>query len=140
MKINQFTQVERTFGGFGAGEGRLYSPTQVECGPNDHVYVVDGARLLVFDNFGNFLRVIAGVFRQPVSLYADGGSVVVVDSAMVYCFDSEERSVRSIPIETILGVKGGEIRSVAFSHDSMFVLTGNGVLTAPDPRQMSQER
>ena len=37
----------------------MYSPTQVECGPKDHVYVVDGARLLVFDNFGNFLRTIA---------------------------------------------------------------------------------
>jgi hypothetical protein len=140
VKVNQFNQVEQTFGGFGAGEGRLYSPTQVECGPKDHVYVVDGARLLVFDNFGNFLRVIAGVFRLPVSLYADGGSVVVVDSVAVYCFDSEERPVRSIPTETILGAKAGEIRSVAFSQDSMFVLTGSGVFGVPDPRQMVQEQ
>jgi len=140
VKVNQFKQVERTFGGFGAGEGRLYSPTQVECGPKDHVYVVDGARLLVFDNFGNFLHIIAGVFRLPVSLYADGRSIVVVDSAVVYCFDNEERPVCSIPTETIFGVKAGEIRSFAFSQDSMFVLTGNAMLGVPDPRQMVQDR
>jgi hypothetical protein len=140
VKVNQFNQVERTFGGFGAGEGRLYSPTQVECGPKDHVFVVDGARLLVFDNFGNFLHVIAGLFRLPVSLYADGESVVVVDSVTVYCFGSDERPVCSIPTETILGAKVGDIRSVAFSQDSMFVLTGNGMLAAPDPRRIVQDR
>ena len=140
VKVNQFTQVEKTFGGFGAGEGRLYAPMQVETGPKDHVYVVDGARLLVFDNFGNFLRVFAGVFHPPVTVYASDARVMVLDSTMAYCFDSEERPVCSLPIETVLGVTGIEIRSVAFSKDSMFVLTRRGLLAAPDPRLAMRER
>lgn len=140
VKVNQYTQVERTFGGFGAGEGRLYAPTQVECGPKDHVYVVDGARLLMFDNFGNFLRVIAGVFHPPLSLYADDRSVVVVDSVAAYCFDNEDRPVCSKRLEPDLGVKGGDVRSIALSQDSMFVLTRNGVFAVADPRQILEER
>ncbi len=137
-KVNQFTQVERTFGGFSAGEGRLYSPSQVECGPEDRVYVVDGARLVVFDNFGNFLHVLSGVFHLPLSLYANDERVVVVDSSNVYCFDGEERAVCSVPVETFFGVQGKEIRSIALSRDSVFALTANGLLAAPDPARLER--
>jgi hypothetical protein len=140
MKFNQFTQVERTFGGLGGGEGRLYSPTQVECGPKDHVYVVDGTRLLVYDNFGNFMCALPGAFRSPLTVYASDAGVVAVDSVTIFCFDGDERPVCSFPIETVFGAAPSDIRSVAFSKDSMFVLTGNGLLAVPDPRQMLQER
>ncbi len=138
VKVNRFSQVERTFGGFGAGVGRLYSPTQVEAGPNDHLYVVDGGRVVVFDNFGNSLRDLPGVFRPPLSLYANDESVVVVDSTTLYCFDREERPVHVLPVETIAGVHSA--RSVAFTQDSMFVLTGDGLLAFPDPRQRIREK
>ena len=139
-KVDRFTQVERTFGGFSAGEGRLYSPSQVECGPKDRIYVVDGVRLVVFDNFGNFLHALAGVFYAPLSLYASDESVVVVDSSTVYCFDGEERPVCAVPTETVFGVKGKEINSIAFSRDSLYALTGNGLLVAPNPAWMARDR
>jgi DNA-binding beta-propeller fold protein YncE len=139
-KVNQFSQVERTFGGFDAGKGRLFAPTQVECGPKDRVYVLDGLRVVVFDNFGNFLRSLAGEFRPPVTLYADGQSAVVVDSSTMFCFDDEERPASSLPLETLLDLGGNEIRSVAFSQDSMFVLTAEGLLSIVDPRQMAKQR
>lgn len=138
VKVNRFTQVERTFGGFGAGAGRLFAPTQVEAGPNDHIYVVDGVRVLVFDNFGNFLRDLPGGFRPPLTLYANEESVVAVDSTDVYCYDKGERPHCVIPIETMTGVK--DIRSVAFTQDSMFILTDDGLLVWSDPRQKTPEK
>lgn len=140
VKVNQFTQVERTFGGFSAGEGRLYYPSQVECGPKDRVYVVDGGRLVVFDNFGNFLHALAGVFHPPLSLYANDASVLVVDSSTVYCFDDDERAVCAVPTETVLGITGKEINSIAFSGDSIYALTGNGLLVGPNPGRVARER
>lgn len=139
-KINQLSQVERTFGGFSAGEGRLYSPSKVECGPADRVYVVDGPRLMVYDNFGNFLHALAGVFHPPLSLYASDTRVVVVDSSTVYCFNGEERAVCTVPAETVFGVSGKEINAIAFSRDSMFAVSREGLLAAPDPVQMMRER
>jgi hypothetical protein len=132
VKVNRFSQVERTFGGFGAGQGRLYSPTKVECGPQDHVYVVDGARVLVFDNFGNFLRdLVAGAIRSPVSLYANTAGIMVIDSVTVFCFDKEERSVCSLPATETVGMRGSDVRSFAFSQDSIFVLCARGLLSVP---------
>ncbi|MBM2840890.1 MAG: hypothetical protein HW412_1418, partial [Bacteroidetes bacterium] len=132
VKVNRFTLLERTFGGFGAGRGRLYSPAQVECGPQDHVYVVDGARILVFDNFGNFLRdLLAGALHPPLSLYASTAGIMVIDSATVFCFDKDERPVCSLPVVETVGMKGSDVRSFAFSQDSIFVLGRKGVLTVP---------
>lgn len=136
VKVNRFTQVERTLGGFSAGEGRLLNPTCVEIGPSDHVYVVDGARIVVFDNSGNFLRAMAGVFRRPMLLYTNALSVVIVDSTSMYCFDTDERPVCSLPIQTVTGLKRAEIQSIAFLQDTMFVLTGQGVVALPDPPGM----
>ena len=136
VKVNRFTQVERTFGGFGAGEGRLSSPTQVEAGPKDHIYVVDGVRVLVFDNFGNYLRDLPGEFRQPLSLYANDESVLVADSTTFYWFDGEERPVNFLPMNTIAGMN--DVRSVAFTPDSMFVLSGTGLFAWPNPNNMMQ--
>jgi hypothetical protein len=140
VKVNRFTQVERTFGGFGAGEGRLLNPTRVEIGPSDHVYVVDGARVVVFDNSGNFLHAMAGAFRPPVLLYANATSVVIIDSTSMYCLDTDERPVCSLPIQTVTGMERGRIQSIAFQQDSMYILSGQGVVALPDPPGMAYEK
>jgi DNA-binding beta-propeller fold protein YncE len=126
VKVNRFTLVERTFGGFGAGSGRLYAPTQIECGPQDHVYVVDGNRVLVFDNFGNFLKnLLGGTFRPPVSIHADASGVMVVDSTSLFRFDKEERPAVMLPVEEALGMKGIDVLSLSSSQDSIYVLGKN---------------
>ena len=129
-----------TIFGFSAGEGRLLNPTQVEIGPSDHVYVVDGARVVVFDNSGNFLHAMSGAFRPPVLLYANGVGVVIVDSASMYCLDTDERPVCSLPIQTATGMVRDQIQSIVFQQDSMFILTGQGVVALPDPPGMMQEK
>ncbi len=140
VKVNRFTQVERTFGGFSAGEGRLLNPTRVEIGPADHVYVVDGPRVVVFDNSGNFLRALGGVFRPPILLYANTASVVIVDSMSMYCLDVDERPACSLPIQTATGLERSQIQSIAFLQDSMFVLAGRELVVLPDPQGMIHEK
>ncbi|MEK9138478.1 MAG: NHL repeat-containing protein [Bacteroidota bacterium] len=139
VKVNRFSQVERTLGGFDAGKGRLSAPTQVEIGPKDHVYVVDGTRVVVYDTFGNFLRELAA-FRSPLLLHADESGVVVADSAMLYCFDDEERPVCTLGLQEAAGVRSEAIRSLAFSRDSMFVLGAEGVTAIVSPRRKGQEQ
>ena len=58
LKVNQADQVDRSFGGPGAGKGALSAPTMVEVGPGDFVYVLDEERIVVFDSFGNYVREI----------------------------------------------------------------------------------
>jgi len=139
-KVNQFAQIERTFGGFGAGEGRLLSPTHVACGPKDHVFVIDGERLVVFDNFGNYLHAVEGVFHGRLALFAGESRVTVVDSSTIFCLDGDERVVYSASTTSVCGVSGRDIDAIAVARDSMFVLTGQGMIVVPDPAIHARDR
>ena len=92
LKVNGLNMVEKEFGGFGGGKGRLQKPTGVEIGPKDFLYILDGGRVVVFDSFGNYVRELCeGLFRNPVSVFADDNSIAVLDDDTLYCFDRNER-------------------------------------------------
>lgn len=67
VKLDPSRVFERAFGGSDAGSGRLRSPSRIRVGENDRVYVQDGATLMMYDLFGNFLG------KMPL------------DSAAVFC-------------------------------------------------------
>jgi hypothetical protein len=136
VKVNAFSRVERTFGGFGAGKGRLSNPTGLELGPNDNVYVLDGIRVAVFDNFGNYTGdLLEGVLKHPAAIFADQQSVAVLDGGILYCLDAQNRVACTIPLKRMPGLDQTDIRSFRFSQGELYVLTRTGVQHFPDPRK-----
>jgi DNA-binding beta-propeller fold protein YncE len=80
----------RRFGSVGSEEGQLYMPTNLALDQEGNVYVTDtgNARILVFDNQGQYVRQISarglavGLLARPKGLAVDReGRVFVVDSA-----------------------------------------------------------
>lgn len=135
VKVNRFSKVERSFGGFDAGAGRLLRPSELEVGPKDRVYVLDKARVMVFDNFGNFVHeLLPGLFRAPQTLFADNDGIVILDADTLYCFDADERPARIITLESLGVAQGVNIHSFVCSSDEMFLLTSIGLQRIPDPR------
>jgi len=131
VKVDRFNRVERAFGGFGAGKGRLNAPTRIEIGPKDAVYVLDGTRIAVFDAFGNYLRdVLPGLLNGPAALYGDPERLVVVKTDTVYCFDAEERPAGMIP----LGARAPaaqSVRAIAVQGTTLWVLAAGGLFELP---------
>ena len=141
VKVNRLSQVERTFGGFGAGEGSLRNPERVEIGPGDNLYVQDGDRIVEFDAFGNFVENLsAGVFKKPSCLFADPNGIVVVDDTTLYCFDSHNRPEAVLSLPRLLGGPVKEIRSIALSIGNLYILTSTGLSVIPDPRGANPAR
>ena len=88
LKVNTSGEVELTFGDIGAGEGRLATPSRIRIGDDDHVYVQDGNRIVVFDIFGNYIGTRGeGMFRHLRSFTVFEGKVVSLDSCAIYSFD-----------------------------------------------------
>ncbi len=131
IKVNRFNKVERSFGGFDAGKGRLHRPTRLHLGPKDFVYVLDGNRIVVFDSFGNYIHDLEAL-TKPASFYADSDGIVVLDENGLYCFDYEERSVRSIPIGAITE-RPDDVRSITISRGLLYIMTDSGLTILPDP-------
>lgn len=132
VKVDRINRVERSFGGFGAGKGRLTAPTRIEIGPKDAVYVLDGPRVAVFDAFGNYLRdVMPGLLNRPVALYGDPDRLIVVETDTVYCFDAEERPAGMFTLsERAPKVKA--VRAIAARGTSLWLLSAGGLFALPD--------
>jgi len=135
LKIDRQNNVAGSFGGFGAGKGRLMAPSQIEVSPQDVIYVVDGTRIVMFDLFGNFTGLLAdGLLHDPRALWSDQDGLLVVDGEMLYCFDDHQRPLCSVALATLLGDDGTKVRSLAAKGGKVYLLTGWGLSTAPDPR------
>jgi len=128
MKLSMLNEIEKNFGGYDAGAGRLASPTQIEIGPADHLYVLDRNRVVVFDIFGNYLGELgSGLFRRPSSLHADEETVVILDGSLLYVFDAEERPQAAIDLSVLTGgrVRETEVLAVAFHRNTLYALTAS---------------
>ena len=135
LKVDRFSQVERTFGGFDAGKGRLENPGAVQVGPRDQIFIVDGARIVVFDYFGNYTGMVGeGLWGAPLCLYADESVVAVVDSARLYCFDADRRPVLATTLAAIGVPPGWDVRSVTLLNGRVYLLGTSGLVIVTDPR------
>jgi DNA-binding beta-propeller fold protein YncE len=143
IKVNEFSKVERSFGGFDAGEGRLNSPQRIEIGPRDNVFVLDRSRIVVFDLFGNFLYTFGeGLFQKPSVIYADQQGLLVIDGNLLYSFDENGRGGRATEIATFVdgAFSGEDVLAMAFAGNALYFLTTSGVMTLPDAGVHSSQR
>jgi hypothetical protein len=99
------------------------------------VYVLEGTRVAAFDAFGNYLRdLMPGLLGHPSALYADNDVVAVLDSAVIFFFDADERPAGAVRTASLLP-SGGDVRALALSGGSLYVLTGEGIFRTGDPRR-----
>jgi DNA-binding beta-propeller fold protein YncE len=135
VKFGPQSTYERSFGGLDAGPGRLRNPTQIETGPRDRVYVLDGERVLTYDGFGNYLgRLGEGVLRTPGAIYADDRGTLVVDGDSTFVFDPDDRLAGAASSAELTGLAAAAIRSVVAGAGTTYALTRDGVWLSPDPR------
>ncbi len=141
VKVSGFDSIERAFGEFSAGKGRLFKPSRIESGPGDYLYVADKSRVMVYDPFGNFLQELGPPkFSDEFLLFGDMKGVVVINKDTVYCFDQANRWVSSVPLSLLTKIPSPELKSMVIANGRSYFLTSTGVQTGRDPRElMSKE-
>ncbi len=140
VKVVGLSKIEKTFGGFDAGKGRLKKPNQLEIGPHDNVYVQDampdakqGSRVVVFDNFGNFIHIIGeSLFPDVVQIYADENGLILLGGGKLFFFDENDRPELTVELDSV-NIKAA--RSFVFSRGVAYFLTSQGLVVIPDPRK-----
>ena len=129
-KVGSSNQIDLTFGGYGAGAGRLTQPMQIDCGPHDDVYVLDPPRVLVFDTFGNYLGELSpGLFRHPEGVCADQSTVVVVDTTGIYAFDADQHVIGHVALSDSL--RSQELTGCAVTPSALYLIGPEGLTVVP---------
>ncbi|HEY4643902.1 MAG TPA: NHL repeat-containing protein [Bacteroidota bacterium] len=137
LKVTSFNDVERAFGGFDAGLGRLVRPRKIVVGPEDRIYVLDADRVVVFDNFGNYVAAIGkGRLRNPTGL-AYAGKVYVVDGDSLHIFEDSGNLSTSLAVTELVPTDEGdprtgvsEIVDIAPYRSTLYLLTVHEVVVS----------
>jgi DNA-binding beta-propeller fold protein YncE len=58
MKFDIFGNFIMDFGGFDAGKYQLSDPKQLAISSGNNIFVIDGSDIVIFDNFGNGIRIV----------------------------------------------------------------------------------
>jgi DNA-binding beta-propeller fold protein YncE len=131
LKVNTFSTVERTFGGYGEGVGTLTMPRQVSVGPNDEVFVSDKGRVAVYDNFGSYLTSIGvGVLRDPGGIGVSDDKIGVCDSDTLYFFNFDGELISRFSTSDVLGAKADHFNDVSINGKRIYILTDKNVIVA----------
>ena len=116
VKIDASRKVERTIGGPEAGKGKLTNPSRIRISDDDHVYVVDGRRLVMFDIFGNYL--------QAVSVADTGRPALALVTGMPFVVSGD--TIRSLSGDLSMPAPGmresGFVRDISASGDWIVAL------------------
>lgn len=131
MKVNTFSTVERSFGGYGEGAGTLTMPRQVAIGPNDDVFVSDKGRVATYDNFGNYLGSIGlGIFHDPTGIGIGDDKLGVCDSDTLYFFKLDGTLIAKFSGNDILGTRISHFNDVSIRGNRVYILTDKRVVIA----------
>jgi hypothetical protein len=133
-KVDRTSQVERTFGGLTGGTGRLSRPGRLAIGPRETLYVIDGARVMAFDTFGNFLRsCYEGIWEHPTAILGDPTRILLVDGGKLYCCEREDRGVESSSLALLAPMLEGDVRGIGSWRGRLYLVGGKGVAIIDDP-------
>jgi len=138
-KVGSSNQVDLTFGGYGAGAGRLNRPLQIDCGPNDDLYVLDPPRIVMFDAFGNYLGDLAeGAIARPLALCATQNAVIVIDSVSIFFFDAQQHVTAQVPLPERARAIG--ISGCAATSSSVYLIGEGGLEIVPRTDNLDKDR
>jgi DNA-binding beta-propeller fold protein YncE len=133
VKISESNSIDMTFGGMEGGKGRLSLPGRLRIGPDDVVYVKDGEKILVYDIYGNFIRIV------PFPDHNHFRNFAVCDN---FLFVLDSLGVRGIAgaVDTTIAVEGYQHAiDIAVSNGRMYFLTSTGIIVQPvDPIWLRQ--
>jgi DNA-binding beta-propeller fold protein YncE len=142
IKLTTANEIERSFGDFGSGKGKLEDPTRIRIDALDHVYVLDGKRIVVFDVYGNYIRTIGeGMFQNPSGMNVDQSMLYVLDSCTLFAIN-ENGEIRGTTALAPQLPTGGScpIRDLALSHDTLYILTEHALLLQRHPFESGNSR
>ena len=125
VKFGASLQYERSFGDIDDQRSRLRQPMKILLSPDDHVVVLESDRLLEFDYFGQYLRVIgSGRFHDARGFCFIRGGIVVATPERLFWFNDRGELLREIPsTEIASGSPLGAMEDLAASDDRLLLLT-----------------
>jgi DNA-binding beta-propeller fold protein YncE len=125
IKFNTFGQFAQDFGGFDAGAYSLSDPKKLAVSPDNDIYVLDDKKLIIFDQYGNGLKIISlnenfsdiNIIRNNLTLTSD---------SLIYYSNFNNPDVQLSKLVLVASPGNGFVSSLIFLN-KLYVLTKNEI-------------
>ncbi len=126
IKFNSFGQFVQNFGGFDAGAFALINPKKLAVSPSNDIYVLDDYRLVIFDQYGNGVRII-NLDKDFINLNIVGNELTLNSKLEIYSANFEKSEVELTKINLIGRINDLIVSSLIF-RNNLYVLLKNEIL------------
>lgn len=128
LKVNGFSRLERTFGNYENGRITLMNPTKIKVDFNQVIYVLDSDKLILFDQYGNYLKTIP-LIKDVVDFFVRDESILTLTEENLYrLIDQNFEKVNIIlPEENEI-----KFNSIKVSDGKIYLVSENKILILSD--------
>lgn len=125
IKFNTFGQFVQDFGGFDAGAYALSDPKKMAVSPNNDIYVLDDKKLIIFDQYGNGLRMIS-LSENFNDINITGNNLTLTSDSLIYTANFKNPDIELSKLALVASPGDGFVSSLIFMK-KLYVLTNNEI-------------
>ncbi len=127
VEFNSFGNFSQNFGGYDAGKFALSDPLKIAVSQNNDIYVIDGKRIVIFDQYGTGLSIIkTGLELKGINIIFNN-LTLNTDTELFYAnLSSKELNLTKIKLGDFNKFKG--IISSLIFNQKLYVLTKSKIL------------
>ena len=125
IKFNTFGQFVQDFGGFDAGAYALSDPKKMAVSPNNDIYVLDDKKLIIFDQYGNGLRMIS-LNENFNDINITGNNLTLTSDSLIYIANFKNPYIELSKLALVASPGDGFVSSLIFMK-KLYVLTNNEI-------------
>jgi len=125
IKFNSFGQFVQNFGGFDAGAFALSDPKKLAVSPDNNIYVLDDKRIVIFDQYGNSMRII-NLDENFISINIVGYKLTLNSVSNIYTTSFNNPDLE-LTKASLIGGEIGPIVSSLISGSKLYVLNRNEI-------------
>jgi hypothetical protein len=125
IKFNSFGQFAQDFGGFDAGAYALSDPKKLAVSPNNDIYVLDDKKLIIFDQYGNGLRIIS-LNENFIDVNIIGNNLTLTSDSLIYNANFNSPNIELTKMALLASPGKAFVSSLIFLK-KLYVLTKNEI-------------
>lgn len=126
IKLDAFRNYVNDFGGIRSGKGNLYDPSKIRIDFDNFIYVIDGQKLISFDNFGNY-RTSFETNKHIVGISFYNESILLLEKDTIIVKNRKYEDINIIDIKNLLPYKENLsnliMRDIFVFNDKLYLLS-----------------
>ena len=132
VKFDLFGNYIQTFGGYDYGKYALNSPVDMAADQANNIYVVDGKKIVIYDQFGNGMGEMNAA-EDLTSIKIVFNNMTINSKTNIYYYDLSKGFGQPEKLNADLSESSGDIKSSLVFNSKLYVLTSKEILVFQKP-------